>query len=167
MDCSPIRLLRPWNFPGKYTGVGCHFLLQGIFPTYLSHLGSPPKFYKTHKRPPAQPKKKGISAQLSGYSQQTFPKSADEEFICLSFCSFYSPVALPHEWVKEVAQLCLTLCNPMDCSLPGFSVHGTSQARILEWVAISFSRRSSRPRDWTRVCHIVGRHFTVWPLISS
>ena len=50
----------------------------------------------------------------------------------------------------------------MDCSLPGSSVHGIFQARILEWVAISFSRRSSRPRDWTRVSHIVGRRFTIW-----
>ena len=49
-----------------------------------------------------------------------------------------------------VAQSCLTLCNPMDCSLPGSSVHGIFQARILEWVAISFSRGSSRPRD--RAC---------------
>ena len=40
---------------------------------------------------------------------------------------------------SEVAQLCLALCNPMDCSLPGFSIHGIFQARILEWVAISFS----------------------------
>ena len=45
------------------------------------------------------------------------------------------------------AQLCLTLCDPMDCSLPGSSVHGISQARILEWVAISSSRGSSQPRD--------------------
>ena len=43
---------------------------------------------------------------------------------------------------SEVAQSCLTLCNPMDCSLPGSSVHGILQARTLEWVAISFSRRS-------------------------
>ena len=50
----------------------------------------------------------------------------------------------------------------MDCSLPGFSVHGISQARILEWVAISFSRRSSQSRDWTCVSHIVGRCFTIW-----
>ena len=50
----------------------------------------------------------------------------------------------------------------MDCSLPGSSVHGIFQARILEWVAISFSRRSSWPRDWTWVSHIVGRCFTVW-----
>ena len=48
-------------------------------------------------------------------------------------------------WKKEVAQSCLTLCDPMDCSLPGFSIHGIFQARILEWVAISFSRRSSNP----------------------
>ena len=50
----------------------------------------------------------------------------------------------PHsESESEVAQSCLTLCNPMDCSLPGFSVHGIFQARVLEWVAISFARGSS------------------------
>ena len=46
-------------------------------------------------------------------------------------------------------QSCPTLCNPMDCSLPGFSVHGILQARILESVAMHFSRESSWPRDWT------------------
>ena len=51
----------------------------------------------------------------------------------------------------EVAQSCLTLCDPMDCSLPGSSLHGILQAGVLEWVAISFSRGSSRPRDWTCV----------------
>ena len=50
----------------------------------------------------------------------------------------------------------------MDYSLPGSSVHGIFQARILEWVAISFSRGSSQPRDWTRVSHIVGRCLTIW-----
>ena len=58
-----------------------------------------------------------------------------------------------------VAQSCPTLCDPMDCSPPGFSIHRISQARILEWVAISFSRRSSRPGDLTRVSCIVGRCF--------
>ena len=53
-------------------------------------------------------------------------------------------------------------CDPVDCSLPGFSVHGIFQARVLEWVAISFSRRSSRPRNWIWVSRIVGRRFTVW-----
>ena len=50
----------------------------------------------------------------------------------------------------------------MDCSLPGSSIHGIFQARILEWVAISFSRGSSQSRDRTQVFHIVGRCFTVW-----
>ena len=66
---------------------------------------------------------------------------------------------------SEVAQSCLTLCNPMDCSLPGSTIDGIFQARILEWVAISFFRRSSWPRDWTWVSHmvgIVGRRFTIW-----
>ena len=44
---------------------------------------------------------------------------------------------------SEVTQSCLTLCDPMDCSLPGFSVHGIFQATVLEWIAISFSRGSS------------------------
>ena len=54
------------------------------------------------------------------------------------------------------------LCEPMDYSPPGFSVHGIFQARILEWVAISFSRRSSWPRDLTWISFIAGRFFTVW-----
>ena len=54
------------------------------------------------------------------------------------------------------------LCNPMDCSPPGCSVHEILQARILEWVAIPFSRGSSQPRDWTQVFHIAGRFFTIW-----
>ena len=66
-----------------------------------------------------------------------------------------------HKW-SEVAQWCPTLCDPMDCSLPGSSIHGIFQARVLEWVAISFSRGSSWPRDWTQVSRIAGRRFTIW-----
>ena len=64
---------------------------------------------------------------------------------------------------SEVVQSYLTLCLPgyLDCSLPGSSVHGISQARIMEWVAISFSRGSSRPRDRTQVSCIAGRPFTL------
>ena len=51
---------------------------------------------------------------------------------------------------SEVAQSCLTLCDPVDCSPPGSSVHGILQATILEWVAISFFRGSSLPRDRTQ-----------------
>ena len=61
-----------------------------------------------------------------------------------------------------VAQLCPTLCDPMDYSLPGSSVHGILQARILEWVAIPFSRGSSQPRDRTWFSCIAGGFFTVW-----
>ena len=56
-----------------------------------------------------------------------------------------------------VAQSCLTLCDPMDCSPPGSSVHGILQTRILEWVAIPLSVGSFPPRDWTQICYILGR----------
>ena len=71
---QPTRFCRPWDSPGRNTGVGCHFLLQ-----------------------------------------------------CMKVKS-----------ESEVAQLCPTLSNPMDCSLPGSSVHGIFQARVLEWGAIAF-----------------------------
>ena len=74
--------------------------------------------------------------------------------------SLYCPVLRRRK--SEVAQSCPILCDPMDCSLPGSSVHGIFQARVLEWVAISFSRGSSWPRDWTWVSCIAGRRFTIW-----
>ena len=61
-----------------------------------------------------------------------------------------------------VAQSCPTLCDPMDYSPPGSSVHGILQARILEWVAVPFSRGSSQPRDQTQVSFITGGFFIVW-----
>ena len=60
------------------------------------------------------------------------------------------------KWVK-VAQSCLTLCDPV-----AYTVHGILQARILEWVAIPFSRGSSQPRNQTQVSHIAGGFFTSW-----
>ena len=79
---------------------------------------------------------------------------------CVVFQNWISCMYLLSE--REVAQSCLTLCDPTDCSLPGFSIPGILQARMLEWVAISFSKRSSQPRDWTWVSHIAGRRFTIW-----
>ena len=61
----------------------------------------------------------------------------------------------------EVTQSCPTLCDPVDCSPRGSSVHGILQAGVLEWVAISFSRGSSRPRDRTQVSCIAGRRFNL------
>ena len=72
---------------------------------------------------------------------------------------------LPGECQRQevlVIQSCPTLCNPMDCSLTGSSVHGILQARILERVAILFFRGSSWPRIWTQVSYIAGRLFTIW-----
>ena len=92
-------------------------------------------------------------------------------FISFEICRYFwyhylnedkEPICLSKESESEVAQSCPTLCDPVDCSLPGSSFHGILQARILEWVAISCSRGSSRPRDWTWVSRIVGRHFNLW-----
>ena len=60
------------------------------------------------------------------------------------------------------AQLCLTLCDSVDCSPPGSFVHVILQARMLEWVAVSFSRGSSQHRDQTQVSCNTGRFFTIW-----
>ena len=107
------------------------------------------------------------------------------DFVCLCHCP--SPptqniyILNPHSqcfrmWLHlEVGSLkrcvrakslhsCPTLCDPMDCSLPGSSVHGIFQARLLEWVAVSFSRGSSWPRDRTQVSLTAGRLFTFWAL---
>ena len=68
--------------------------------------------------------------------------------------------SLSHVWL--FATLWTAARDPMDCSLPGSSVHEILQTGILEWVAIPFSRRSSQPRDWTQVFHIAGRCFAIW-----
>ena len=65
-------------------------------------------------------------------------------------------------YVHCCAKSCPTHCDPVDCSPPGSSVHGVLQARILEWVAISFSRGSSQPRDQAEVSCLAGRFFTLW-----
>ena len=91
---QPTRLPRPWDSPGKNTGVGCHFLLQ-----------------------------------------------------CMKVKS-----------EREVTQSCPTLSNPMDCSLPGSSIHGILQARVLEWGAIAFSSCITKPFEKeTVICTV---HFT-------
>ena len=66
-----------------------------------------------------------------------------------------------------VTQLCLTLCNPKDCSLPGSSLHGILQARILEWVTMPSTRGSSQAMYRTQVSPIAGRFFTVWATYHS
>ena len=100
-------------------------------------------------------------------------------------CPFHRGTSLPRNWasvsciagrfftswatrevcgcsISEVSQSCPTRGDPMDCSPPGSSVHGILQARILVWVAISFSRGSCRLRDRTQVSFIAGRRFNLW-----
>ena len=97
----------------------------------------------------------------------------------LSLLNQQPPLDAPCRWIQEPPLLsctsvkrlpvcllshlsCQTLCNPMDCSSPGSSVHGISQARILEWVAMPFSRGSSQARDQTHVSCLAGEFFTHW-----
>ena len=79
-----------------------------------------------------------------------------------SFGTSNTKVWQKNEKVKVKVKSRLTLCDLMDYSPPGSSVHGIFQARILEWVAISFSRESSQPRDRTQVSCIAGGCFNLW-----
>ena len=87
------------------------------------------------------------------YSVQHYWHSQDRSDICQKMSKCFEVWKVEE---SEVAQSCPIFCSPMDYSLPGSSVHGIFQARILEWVAISFSRRSSWPRNLTQVSSIVG-----------
>ena len=78
------------------------------------------------------------------------------------FCFVY--LIWVSEWSHSVVPDSL---QPHELSPPGSSIYGIFQARILEWVAISFSRRSSQPRDWTQVSCIVGRRFTIWATLYA
>ena len=90
-----------------------------------------------------------------------YESSSSISFILFTWY-FYSKLGIYNAMCyAQLAQLCLTLCDPMDCRLTGSSVHGDSQARILEWVATPSSRGSSQPRDQTQVFRIAGRFFTV------
>ena len=98
-------------------------------------------------------------------------KDASQWYVDPRFCYVYQNLISSFNYTllllflklwSEVAQSCPTLCDPMDCSLQGSSVHEIFQARLLEWVAISFSSRSSQPRDRTQVSHIAGRRFIIW-----
>ena len=89
----------------------------------------------------------------------------------LNLLNYASPclLILP-QFVCMCAQLCPTLCNPMNCNLRGSSVHGILQTKILEWVAISSSRRSSQTRNQTCNCcvpYIVGKKLPLFTLLSD
>ena len=96
------------------------------------------------------------------------PKGLEQWFSSLSMHQIHLEGTGPHicsfwfsrlEVCAKLPQLYLTLCNPVDCTLPDSSIHGILQARILQWVAIPFSMGSSPPRDQTQVSHVscIGR----------
>ena len=75
---------------------------------------------------------------------------------------YYLRASINYSVLYLISQLCPTVCDPMDCNLPGSSVHGILQARKPEWVAMPSSRESSQPRDQTQVSRIAGGFFTIW-----
>ena len=126
------RLLHPWDFPGKSAGVGCHFLLQRIFPTQRPNPGLPhcrETFYCLSHQASLQNVKGPLIFLL--VKLRTIELSARPSWVCV--------------------QSGLTRCDSVDYSPPGSSAHGICRAGILEWVAISFSRGSSQPGEWTCV----------------
>ena len=130
-----------------------------MFPSLTSRFFTSSTTWEAH---PKVQQTANESNQLS--AQQTASKS--NQLSALRKIRYYSylliSLGLEKVKVSEVAQSCLTLCDPVDCSLAGSSVHGIFQARILEWVAIPFSRESSWPRYQTWVSRIAGRRFTLW-----
>ena len=100
---------------------------------------------------PLMPSPMVLGLLRSLHFQSACPVSSQESTVLVLWCGCY------------VAKLCPTLRDTMDYSPPGSSVHGIPQARILEWVAISFSRASSQLRGQTQVSCITGRFFTTKP----
>ena len=88
-----------------------------------------------------------LSLTLSNEGENGFPLSPAPQCHHPLVASLTPPICV-------CAQSCPTLCKALECSLPVSSVHGISQARIQEWVAISFSKGSSHPRDWTHVSYV-------------
>ena len=176
---QPTRLLHPWDFPGKSTGVGCHCLLWiaplvvtnsiasrhcqiflreqifsglriiGLFYDFIAYWNIVDVQGCVSFRCAAQWFR--VFADIIHYRLLQ-----DNGYISQWVCACVHMCMFSHVWLL-VAPWTAAHCSP-----PGSSVHGIFQARVLEWVAISFSRGSSQPRDRTQVSHTAGRHFTVW-----
>ena len=141
---QPARLLCPWYSPGKNTGMDCHFLLQGIFPprdpTRVSCMGRQILYCLSHHRSP-----EGVWL----YKSKCIYTLEDWWWW---FSGWVSPKVMSDS------------CDLIDCSPLGSSLHGISQAILLEWVAISSSRASSWHRDWTQSCIVGGLLHCRWIL---
>ena len=128
------RPCRPWDSPGKNTGVGCHFLLQCMKVKSESEVASVVSNS-------VRPRRRQPTRLLRPWDSPG--KNTGVGCHCLLQC-----IKMKSE--SEVAQLCPTLSDPTDCTLPGSCVHGILQARVLEWVAIAFS--ISRSNTLIQIC---------------
>ena len=183
---QPTRLRHPWDSPGKNTGVGCHFLLQWVTVKNASEVTQS----CLTLRDPMDCSLKGSSvhgifqARVLEWGAIAFSDVAirhDKHWLGSTRYKMVEDSISSEPWASLhismlnntptnamivltakllVTQLCPTLCDPMDCSLPGSSVHEILQARILEWAAIPFCRGSSQPRDRTWVSSTAGRKAT-------
>ena len=101
-----------------------------------------------------------VSLHIGGHTSRTSHRKSLEKSIILQTLTIISfPIFYIFILLVIITQLCSALCDPMDYSPPGPSVVGILQARILEWVAIPFSRGSSRPTDQTWLSSIAGRFY--------
>ena len=149
---KPIRLLCPWDSPGKNTGVGCHCLLHCMkvksesevaqsCPTLSDPMDCSLRGSSVHGISQARVLEWGAIATLvitaKTWKQPICPSIGIwiNKLWCIQTMECYSAAA-----AAKSLQSCLTLCDPIDGSPPDSSVHGIFQARILQWVAISFSR---------------------------
>ena len=139
---QPTRLLHPWDFPGKSTGVGCHELLP---PLPWAHL------WEGSGRPLLE-----FAARCCWHPNlQAILRHAISLCACDNCFSPYSPYVrcLTHFLLCLVTKSCPTLCDPIDCSPSGSSVREISRARILEWVAISYSKLA-HSRCLIHICEV-------------
>ena len=167
---QPTRLPRTWNSPGKNTGVDCHFLLQSKKVKSQSEVtqSCPTLSDPMDCSLPGSSVHGIFQARVLEWAPLPSPTGRENmtkhwlwNHIILDSILACSPGTYSVAWVlelscfkshlpyllnkkerqeREVAQSCLTLCNPMDCSPPASSVHGIFQVRVLKWVAISFSK---------------------------
>ena len=143
---QPSRLLHPWDFPGKSTGVGCHCLLRDYtLDICRSEMKTAitPKFIGADLWQHCSP-----SHKTANYPNGQTMLCADNRIPLLFSCYVMSD----------------SFVAPWTVAPPGSSVHGISQARVLEWIAISFSKRSSWPRDGTHVSCIDRRILYHWAI---
>ena len=145
---QPTAIFSPGKFHGQRSLAG-----YSLWGCEVKHLLRTPKNYWVYKNP---------CPNLTKWSWRTYLVFYWLLGVLCFFFFFFFWSTGRFESESEIAQSPPTLCNLMACSPPVSSVHGILQARILEWVAISFSRGSSQPRYWTQVSCSAGRCFNLW-----